>query len=294
MRISFGSIAESYLQDPELIVLDNSPEQDPSGFQWDNLNGLRPELYALLAIVIDSSVDRMFQKVPEFPPFGLANQSKEPVERINTLPDFSKYFLENLITSIRETTSEARKKECTIQKKLDHTVQLFYPSYHDLGVGSLAMQGSAADLLLSSGAGTAVKAFILGHQVITRKFKLSGLPESEQFLMSSQNTDLFHRAAGVNIDQLSAVMAVLNSEAGSNATGDIAIAQKPNGLYTVNFSKPVSKIENPLAYDGSTIGEIKSPLTKLGCPARVSLGGRPSAIARLWYLANTSFYKAKI
>jgi hypothetical protein len=295
MRSHFGAIAESYIQDPNLINAVTQTDETQNDFIWDNLNNLRPELYALLAIVIDQSVDNLFSQIPNNPPFGLANRYGEPIEHIRDKDQYLDMLQRSLVRTMSATTASNRDARCPVQQKLDKITQLFYPSHQDLEAGTTSGIGEATDILLSTGAGTAIKIFSLGHTAITRKLENSSLTTEQKQLALSHCTDLFHRAAGVNIDQLGAIMAIFKNESDSDdKAGEIEIEQKPNGLAVVRFTRPISKMENPLAYDGSTIGEIKSPLTKLGCPARVSLGGKPSAISKLWYLANTSFYKAKI
>ena len=295
MRSHFGAIAESYIQDPTLLYGNAPTSEAPSEFIWDSLNSLRPELYALLAIVIDQSVDNLFRQIPGNPPFGLVDRHGEPIEHMRDKDQCLKMLQGSLVRIISATTASNRDAGCPIQQKLDKITQLFYPSHQDLEAGTPSGKGEATDILLSTGAGTAIKIFSLGHTAVTRKLRESNLTPEQQRLALSHCTDLFHRAAGVNIDQLGAIMAIFKNESNIDTeTGEIEIEQRPDGLAVVRFARPISKMENPLKLDESTIGQIKSPLTKLGCPARISLGGKPSSISRLWYLANTSFYKAKI
>jgi hypothetical protein len=290
MRSHFGTIAESYIQDPTLLYGIAPTGETPNDFIWDSLNSLRPELYALLAIVIDQSVDNLFKQIPNNPPFGLANCYGEPIEHVCDKEHYFNMLQRSLVRTMSATAASNRDARCPVQQKLDKITQLFYPSHQDLEAGTPSGKGEATDLLLSTGAGTAIKIFFLGHTAVTRKLRESNLTPDQQRLALSRCTDLFHRAAGVNIDQLGAIMAIFKNESNIDTeTGEIEIEQRPDGLAVVRFARPISKMDNPLKLDESTIGQIKSPLTKLGCPARISLGGKPSSISRLWYLANTSF-----
>lgn len=246
----------------------------------------RRELYAIAAVLTQSTVDHAIATAYQRPPYGLTTPLGSPDEEEESYSEL-KYGLGATLQHAYKEVAESRQMR-PIVERLDYAVGAFRG-------GRGEHRYESARRLMNSGIGTACKLTVDCLDVVVAT-SLNAEPNrtlEEIAQIAHASVGVVHKVAAVNIDQLSAASATIEAAARHSREQEQVLAVKSgkDGQEYVDFIKPVGRLDHPhTILRGlrptnryySYIGDIACENDTLGCPALVRLNGA-NANEKLWH-----------
>lgn len=264
--------------------------ESPEG-QQAFLDKMRPELYALSAIVIDRVMTRVVRDESRH----CHPQRAALLLKGSALGAFTD-GADRIASALRNDLSLHTNQEISHR---NHTSDPITQRLSDLcymfNLMSSAGQYWSVERLIAAGSATGARAIQHGLRAVPKTVHEAkpGCSNEQVAAIARHSHGMISRIAGVNIQHLDSAVELLSTEDFSNTllmrdTSPLALFSDEAGAQRVDLVKPVTEQERRFIGkpEHKTIGDIPTYHPTLGCPARVRLGrGEDSAITRLWNMA---------
>jgi hypothetical protein len=285
MSDSVVQMAKEFRENPDIIERSSESPADlnvlePNDYRT-RIHELRPELYALLAVVSERIVDDAVDGRNEHPPYGLRSEdATEEKTAIRGFKDLSYPLWSTLKSSASEVITQLRKEDSPIPARLDCLCAIFLDTFEE-------PRYKSTEKLVISGLGTAVNETVSALRAISRLVRNedSYATSGEIATIARSSKILPFRMAGVNIAHLN-IPGSLVETAGERypiAQNDIQALQlkiRLDGSRYVDFVQPLVETQSPDNPFNKLMNK-KTWYKTLGCPARIKLNGS-SPIEKLW------------
>lgn len=262
------------------VRVDESPDET----QLDRMNRLRPEQYALTAVVIDRVMEDFLESISKYPPYGLRKWAGTGYEAVDeqTLQnsDLEKSIEFSMGRQIEETVEAMAESEvdnpiivrlAEVMKELSTTKASIEP----------ATNTAIVEKRIKTGLNTFISISV--STLLTIKNRLrekEGDVSNERIAQVARNSvNFILKASRVNIAQVRGLDLSLNLEPERKGTTETHLVGDGENL-ELDYVGPV--VEAGRGYDVLTPEEIKEKLKTLGCPAGFDISDEENVIKRLW------------
>lgn len=260
--------------------------------RYELLDGLRLELYAICSIAADATLQRARRERPSYPPYGLVSSGHTatrmvladpgPVEEgsVDSFHALGKAYIDTLVFHLhRVLGEELRADRRFLLQRLEELLRLFRVPAGP--VGRSRMRDGVSFLYggLQFGASVCVQFAEVMVRLLTPYPELTA---GDRAKVLARSTRPVNQLAGLNADHVVFAYHHLQSPAGGAATapaewmeaGHFEVHEVDGAPWRVEL-----RHEEPF---GPKVREVSATYSTLGCPARTSPGGGPSAIAAMW------------
>ncbi len=291
MSASYVSMAKDYKADPALIEpvpdIGLMPEEVNLQENVARAKEMRPELYALLAVVIDEVLDVALEGKQEFPPYGLIDWGEERVASLRDFYELDEFLRPTLGAATAKVLTKHEEEATPLHQRLGYVCSVFNSTYE-------GARYESPEKLIRSGIGTAAKETTTALRAVSRIVRNhrtnNELPAAESqdiAKIARQSSILINRAAAVNVQHLPAaglLMQLAGETLDPQFVIDVQALQlrtRGDGTEYVDFKQPIVQIQSPSTSSARTVGSAAVTFETQGCPAMAKLNGT-SAINRLW------------
>jgi hypothetical protein len=281
-----GSAAFEPLPTPEELA------ERSEGDRWELLDGLRLELYAICSIAAEATVQRARRERPSYPPYGLVRSGHTatrmvladpgPVEEgaVDGFHELGKAYIDTLVFHLHLVFGdELRTDRRFLLRRLEDLLRLFRVPAGP--VGRSRMRDGVSFLYggLQFGASVCVQFTEVMARLLQPYPELSADDRAKVVARSSRPA---LQLAALNADHVVFAYHHLQSPV------DGAAKAPPGWMEAAHFEvhevdgapwRVELRHEEPF---GPKVSQVSATYTTLGCPARTSPGGGPSAIATMW------------
>ena len=272
-----------------------TPEElaaQPEADRHELLDGLKVELYAICSIAADATLQRGRRERPAYPPYGLVRSGHTdtrmvladpgPVEQggVDSFFSLGKAYVDTLVFHLhRVLGEELRADRRFLLQRLEELLRLFRVAAGP--VGRSRMRDGVSFLYggLHFGASVCVQF----TEVMARLLEAyPDLDSADRAKVIARSTRPVHQLAALNADHVvfayhhlqSAVDGPPAAPAGWMEAAHLEVHQADGVPWRIEL-----RHAEPF---GPKVRQVAATYTTLGCPARTSPAGGPSAIATMW------------
>lgn len=264
----------------------------------------RVELYAIASVIANATALRARRERPSYPPYGLVRSLYTQMRMVTSSPKpypagsltgfhaLGAALLDTVVFHLDAEMEQARRSErAWLLSRLEHLLSL----YRLDAAASLQARIRDGFSFLYGGLhfGTTVSvqmvetmaALLEGDAELDGDARLEGedgqLSGSERAAVLQRSVRAGYQLAGLNIDHLLVAYQSLQAPAGASPAGTLGRHMDRDRFYLVRSAGRPWRID--LGDREALVPPARPPrYSTLGCPARVSPTGGPSAIAVLW------------
>ncbi|HEX2064599.1 MAG TPA: hypothetical protein VHE80_09285 [Acidimicrobiales bacterium] len=260
--------------------------------RYELLDGLRLELYAICSIAADATLQRARREGPSYPPYGLVRSGHTatrmvladpgPVEEgsVDSFHALGKAYIDTLVFHLhRVLGDELRADRRFLLQRLEELLRLFRVPAGP--VGRSRMRDGVSFLYggLQFGASVCVQFTEVMARLLQPHPELTADDRAKVIARSSRPA---HQLAALNADHVVFAYHHLQSPVDGAATAPpgwmeaahFEVHEVDGAPWRVEF-----RHEEPF---GPKVRDVPATYTTLGCPARTSPAGGPSAITAMW------------
>ncbi len=286
--MSFVQEARAYQEQPHLIegLLADEPESFRNLGEVDHY---RPELYSLLAIMIDDIMDDFEDgSVPCFPPYGffvIEEYVGEATEFDNFMQAYEALRQTFLVLGSSYLSAQAEDRT-PLYLRTEALCDLFREAFPSMN------QYESPAKLVGAGINTAAIATIESLKAISRVSQAVNpdVTNEEIAEIARHSERILFKPANLPVTQILGIELLINQAANKSSDSDsldcypMVYRQTVDGQGYVDYAEPISRMTDPTDSEGRSLNEARPMLLKrLGCPALAHLdGNKPSVVQRLW------------
>lgn len=284
-----GAEALAELPAPEQLA--DRPEVD----RHHLLEELRVELYAIASILADETVQRARAQRSSYPPYGLMSSGHSDLKLLRATPEpvgeravdsfyvLGKAYVDTLVFHLdRHFREQKESGQDWMLRRLEELLGLFRTAADPATQSRLRHGFSFVYGGLHFGAGVCVQL----TEVMARLLQgYAGTSAADKAAVIARSTRPAHRLAGLNFQQVVPAFQCLQAPPTGAAPQTWMRAEK--FAVDVRNERPwrIDLREDALVTENGAeqrVEELPTTYATLGCPARSSAFGGPSAITTLW------------
>lgn len=251
--------------------------------------GLRPELYALAAILADRTLRRAVRAVPSYPPYGLARSMFSQLRMVNTAPqpfeagsisdydDLGRAMVDTVVLHLTVELTDLRVSERRwMVDRVEHLLALLRTAPAPTGPARIRDTFSFMYGGLHFGTSVCVQMVEVMSRILAEREPPA--PTHERAAVITRSIRALSQLTALDVGDIARVYQSLQSPTeGPRRPSTRAPSTRwlASGHFVVHA--PSGRARRIDLRSGAL-----PAVTGLGCPARVSLAGTASAIATLW------------